>query len=48
MPTRSDWITCQDCEEEFSVLSSNHNGPEYCPFCSSPLDLFDEDLDEEE
>jgi len=47
-----DEITCGSCDAEFTIVYySDQDGvmyhPEFCPFCGEPLDI-DEDDDEDE
>lgn len=39
------WITCQECEEEFRVITESLESIAYCPICGSDLD---NDIDEDE
>jgi|LakMenE01Jun11ns_1017448.scaffolds.fasta_scaffold9952471_3 rRNA maturation endonuclease Nob1 len=44
------WITCQDCEEEFRVITDSLEPITYCPLCGSDLpeaELEDDELDNE-
>jgi hypothetical protein len=48
-----DEITCGSCDAEFTlVYKTDQDGvlyaPEYCPFCGDPLDLEDNDDDNED
>ena len=45
MAKKDDWITCQECESEFRVISDNHDPVLNCPFCGYELD--EEDLDDD-
>lgn len=45
MSQRDDWIKCPECDEEFKLISSVSNEPEYCPYCGGYLAL-DEDYRE--
>jgi hypothetical protein len=43
------WINCDACESEFKIVTSVAMGSlEFCPYCSSELNLVDEDEDFEE
>jgi rRNA maturation endonuclease Nob1 len=42
------WKECEDCGEEFRVITDSHNDVQYCPLCGSPLPIVDEDEDDEE
>lgn len=39
------WIECNNCHEEFRVISDALASVEYCPFCGD--DIVEEELDEE-
>lgn len=43
-----DWIECQDCGEEFKVISSSVDLVEFCPFCGSAVELELEEEDDED
>lgn len=44
------WYNCYHCEMEFLIESARVNTLQvtYCPFCSSDLDLEDEELEDED
>lgn len=42
------WITCDDCGEEFRVITDSHNEVQFCPLCGSDLPLVDEDEEDED
>ena len=38
------WIVCEACESEFKIVTSIAMGSlEFCPYCSSELNLEDEE-----
>lgn len=39
------WYTCENCEEEFRVLTESSLAIECCPFCGGLLDTDSEDDD---
>jgi rRNA maturation endonuclease Nob1 len=40
------WITCNECEEEFRVITESLSPIAFCPLCGSELyDTYDEDED---
>ena len=39
------WINCNDCGEEFRVISESLEQISYCPFCGN---VIEQELDEEE
>jgi hypothetical protein len=44
------WITCNECEEEFRVITDSLDPVIYCPLCGADLpeeELEDEELDNE-
>jgi len=40
------WITCNECEEEFRVITESLDPVAFCPLCGSEL-YEDEEEDEE-
>lgn len=46
------WITCENCEEEFRVITDSHNEVQFCPLCGNDIpeeiDEDDEDLYDDE
>jgi rRNA maturation endonuclease Nob1 len=40
------WITCQECEEEFRVITDSMTPITYCPLCGSDLDLPEAELED--
>jgi|APCry1669193128_1035447.scaffolds.fasta_scaffold06006_7 Zn-finger nucleic acid-binding protein len=44
MAKRDDWVTCDNCEEEFRVINETLAEVEYCPFCG---EMLDDSLDED-
>lgn len=42
------WITCDDCGEEFRVITDSHNEIQFCPLCGSDLPIIDEDDEDED
>lgn len=44
-----DWITCNDCGEEYKVISDTLESVAFCPFCGTEIELeYDERDDEDE
>jgi len=42
------WITCNECDEEFRVITESLESVAFCPLCGSELyDEEDDDYDEE-
>ena len=41
------WIDCAECETEFRVVSDTLDEIKYCPYCAEPIEVKD-DEDEEE
>jgi uncharacterized paraquat-inducible protein A len=42
------WISCQECEEEFRVITESMESVTYCPLCGADLpeeDVNDDDWD---
>lgn len=43
------WITCNECEEEFRVITESHEPIAFCPLCGSELyEIEDEDEEYDE
>lgn len=42
------WIECNECGEEFRVLSDSDSLINYCPFCGDDITHTDEDREENE
>lgn len=40
------WITCNECEEEFRVITESLAPIGFCPLCGS--ELYDEDEEDDE
>jgi len=32
------WITCEECETEYKVMSDSLEHTNFCPFCGSTVD----------
>jgi uncharacterized paraquat-inducible protein A len=47
MAKKGDWLTCQECESEFKVISDRHEQIAYCPYCGYDIEE-DEEEDEDE
>lgn len=43
---KSEWITCQNCEDEFRVITDSLVGASYCPLCGSAIE--DDDLEDDD
>lgn len=45
-----EFLVCDDCDAEFSVVSAyeDNEAIAFCPYCGSPFDIDDDDLDDEE
>ena len=43
---KSEWITCEGCEEEFRIVSDALQLPQFCPFCGTEIEHEDEDGEE--
>lgn len=41
------WIECNNCGEEFRVISDSGAIIEYCPFCGDDIVEEEEDLEED-
>ena len=42
-----DWIECQSCWAEFKLISDVDSPISYCPYCGEPVEITDEDEDDE-
>jgi hypothetical protein len=48
MSKKDEWRNCDQCENEFKIISSN-DVIGFCPFCGFELeDVLEEDIDEED
>jgi uncharacterized paraquat-inducible protein A len=39
----NEWIYCDSCNTEFSVETLEDSSISFCPFCGEPIDVEDED-----
>jgi hypothetical protein len=37
------WSSCSECDEEFRVITESMKPILYCPFCSSDIEIEEED-----
>jgi len=46
MTKKDDWTNCNQCENEFKVISA-HDNIAFCPFCGSELEsILEEEFDD--
>jgi uncharacterized paraquat-inducible protein A len=48
MAKNSEWTTCEECENEFKVISDTHLPISYCPYCSYELEDYSNYGDDDE
>ncbi len=37
------WCTCEQCDNEYKIISASQDKPLWCPFCGSEIDSLQED-----
>ena len=43
------WFTCENCDAEYKIVTTlSLISAEYCPFCSAPSYIDDEDVEDDE